>query len=338
MTSVDWRDGRAHVVLAAVGYDALIVALEALQRDARLRAVEATITARVEPGISARRAHARPLTAPDDGPATARGCPGRGGCARGDRRSRMARARGASRFRASRVPPATPCASAAAEGTVWRGRGTHRRGDGANPIAWDVDFRPLLQGTVRVQVRSVTAPRRRAQRSHFTGMQSRCTTSTSRFRPPSSRPSSGYAASVAGEVGAIADDFELAPGSYRGEARLVWRGARIDGIGDVGPLDLGEVRSTVKADGNAISGPLANEGGDLALRGRWTMNAKDGLALALLLTPARADQAELTRTLSAIGTAEAEAGASTGARRCDEPQASTRAVPCPQRGARPAGR
>ena len=30
VTSVDWRDGRAHVVLAAVGYDALIVALEAL--------------------------------------------------------------------------------------------------------------------------------------------------------------------------------------------------------------------------------------------------------------------------------------------------------------------
>ncbi len=50
VTSLDWRDGRAHVVLAAVGYDALIVALEALQRDARLRAVEATLTARVEPG------------------------------------------------------------------------------------------------------------------------------------------------------------------------------------------------------------------------------------------------------------------------------------------------
>jgi type II secretory pathway component PulM len=50
VTSVDWRDGRAHMVLAGVGYDALIVALEALQRDTRLRAVEATITARVEPG------------------------------------------------------------------------------------------------------------------------------------------------------------------------------------------------------------------------------------------------------------------------------------------------
>ena len=50
VTSLDWRDGRAHVVFAAIGYDTLIGLLEALQRDARLRAVEATITARVEPG------------------------------------------------------------------------------------------------------------------------------------------------------------------------------------------------------------------------------------------------------------------------------------------------
>lgn len=51
VTSLDWRDGRARIVLAEVGYDALIGALEALQRDAHLRVVAATITARVEPGI-----------------------------------------------------------------------------------------------------------------------------------------------------------------------------------------------------------------------------------------------------------------------------------------------
>ena len=50
VTSLDWRDGRAHIVLAAVGYDALMVALDALQQDARLRAVEATLTARVDRG------------------------------------------------------------------------------------------------------------------------------------------------------------------------------------------------------------------------------------------------------------------------------------------------
>jgi len=50
VTELEWQERRAHVVFAAVAYDSLIVALEALQRDARLRAVEATLTARVEPG------------------------------------------------------------------------------------------------------------------------------------------------------------------------------------------------------------------------------------------------------------------------------------------------
>ncbi len=49
-TQVEWHDGRAHIVFAAVDYAALITALEAIQRDVRLRAVEATLTARIEPG------------------------------------------------------------------------------------------------------------------------------------------------------------------------------------------------------------------------------------------------------------------------------------------------
>ncbi len=51
VTQLDWQDDRAHVVYAAVRFDALILALEALQREAHLRAVEAIITARVEPGM-----------------------------------------------------------------------------------------------------------------------------------------------------------------------------------------------------------------------------------------------------------------------------------------------
>jgi len=50
VTQLDWQGDRAHIVFAAVGYDALITLLEALQRDAKLRAVVATLTARVEPG------------------------------------------------------------------------------------------------------------------------------------------------------------------------------------------------------------------------------------------------------------------------------------------------
>jgi len=50
VTQLEWQEGRARIVFAAIGYDALIVALEALQRDAQLRAVDLTMTARVEPG------------------------------------------------------------------------------------------------------------------------------------------------------------------------------------------------------------------------------------------------------------------------------------------------
>lgn len=51
VTQTEWSDERVRVVFAAVGYDALVAALETLQREGRLRAVEATLTARVEPGL-----------------------------------------------------------------------------------------------------------------------------------------------------------------------------------------------------------------------------------------------------------------------------------------------
>ena len=50
VTQLEWQEGRARVVFAAVPYDALIALLEALQRDGGLRAVDATLTARVEAG------------------------------------------------------------------------------------------------------------------------------------------------------------------------------------------------------------------------------------------------------------------------------------------------
>ena len=50
VTQIEWQEGRARIVFADVKFDALVAALEALQRDARLRVVEGTLTARVEPG------------------------------------------------------------------------------------------------------------------------------------------------------------------------------------------------------------------------------------------------------------------------------------------------
>ena len=50
VTQIDWQEGRARVVFATIGFDSLIPTLEALQRETGLRIIEATLTARVEPG------------------------------------------------------------------------------------------------------------------------------------------------------------------------------------------------------------------------------------------------------------------------------------------------
>lgn len=50
VTQIEWQDGRARVVFAAVDFARLVAMLEALQRDAGFAVVEATLTARVEPG------------------------------------------------------------------------------------------------------------------------------------------------------------------------------------------------------------------------------------------------------------------------------------------------
>ena len=51
VTSLEWRDERAQLVFAAISYERLVGLLEAVQQDAKLRAVEVTLTARVEPGM-----------------------------------------------------------------------------------------------------------------------------------------------------------------------------------------------------------------------------------------------------------------------------------------------
>jgi type II secretory pathway component PulM len=49
-TQIEWHEGRARIAVDAVPFDALVAALDALDREARLSVVEATLTARVEPG------------------------------------------------------------------------------------------------------------------------------------------------------------------------------------------------------------------------------------------------------------------------------------------------
>jgi len=193
-----------------------------------------------------------------------------------------------------------------AEGTVRRGQGSMVAGAARIPIAWHVEIWPLLRGVVRLQVTSGTG----AETPRATIAAS---AETVAFHDVDvTIPAAAFAAalgqavvgSVAGEVNLTAAGVELTPGSSRGEARLDWHAAHITFVGNALPLDLGVVRATLTAGGDALSGSIDNAGGDLALRGEWAMRPEDGLRLALLLTPRRAGQVELAGALSAIGTAD----------------------------------
>jgi type II secretory pathway component PulM len=50
VTQIEWQGARARLTFEAVPFDALVRLLEALQRDARTRVVDAKLIARVEPG------------------------------------------------------------------------------------------------------------------------------------------------------------------------------------------------------------------------------------------------------------------------------------------------
>jgi len=192
------------------------------------------------------------------------------------------------------------------EGTVWRGSGNVVAGTARIPVAWHLETWPLLRGVVRLRVTSGTgAPTPRATIAASADTVSLDDVAvTFPAEVFTAALSQAAVVAVAGEVSLNATTVEWTPASSRGEARFGWHSARITFVGSALPLDLGEVRATLTADGRAFSGPVANDGGDLALRGEWAMGPNEDLRLALLLTPRHAGQPEIARALSALGTAD----------------------------------
>jgi hypothetical protein len=197
---------------------------------------------------------------------------------------------------------------ASAQGTLWRGRGVVTDANMRLPLEWNVDVWPLLRGTVHLRVRSDTgADSPRGTLDVRTGD---ITLEDADVTVPAATIGKMLgnmtADSIDGEVTASTSKLRLAAGSNSGEARLAWRNARIRIIGGAAPLDLGDVRTTLVASGATMSGPLANDGGSLALRGDWSLKENDALMLALHVTPRKPGDADLIRGLSALGKPEGD--------------------------------
>ena len=192
------------------------------------------------------------------------------------------------------------------DGTVWNGRGNLVVKATRIPIAWRVECWPLLRGVLRVRLASGTG----AATPHATievGADTLALHDVDVTLPAQvfgATLSPFGAEAVAGEISLNADDFEWKPGAGRGEVRILWRAARIAFAGSAAALDLGNVRTLATANGNALSGPVTNDGGDLALRGEWALHAHDSVQLVLHVAPRGPGLADLERTLSAIGTAD----------------------------------
>jgi hypothetical protein len=190
-----------------------------------------------------------------------------------------------------------------AEGTIWRGRGTLVASREARlPLTWSIDPWPLLRGELRLSLfpydANGTAPHGeialRAGTVALRGLDVALPAGMLRVAAP------GTGLGAAGWVRVTSSALDWAPTGSRGEALIVWRDARIAaGNGDA--IALGSVTAVLSATGDGLAGPVANEGGDLGVRGNVSLRFRTA-ELSLLLAPRRADDAALARSLAAIGT------------------------------------
>lgn len=208
---------------------------------------------------------------------------------------------------ASRVEKATGGAFAArdVEGTVWRGRGVLAGGSAQLPLAWTVDPGPLLQGELRAHVApfdgASTVPHAEvvAGRNHIALRNADVTLPAIMVIQPTALARIGLVAD--GDVTLTTPWLAWTPPSIQGDARVVWRMARLT-LPPFPPVDLGELTATLAANGARLAGPVVNNGGDLDIRGNISVGADRSADVSLTLTPRRADDTALTRLLAAFGT------------------------------------
>ena len=195
-----------------------------------------------------------------------------------------------------------------AEGTIWRAQGVVVAGPTRIPIAWRVERWPLVLGEVRLQVMPGFGNGTGSPHADITIRRNSVSLRDLDLTSPASfiaaATGSVAAATVGGDVNVNSANMDWMPAGSRGEARVFWRTARLIFIGGAAPLVLGAMRLTLTADGDRLSGPVANDGGDLDVRGEVTIREQDGIRLTLTLVPRRSDNAQLALALALIGTAD----------------------------------
>ena len=174
------------------------------------------------------------------------------------------------------------------------------------PIAWRIEPWPILLGELRLHLMPGSGRADGSPRADITFKRNSVSLRNVDLSFPASliATATGRAPmeAVGGEVNVSAAAIDWPSPGSRGKASALWRAARLIFVAGAAPLDLGDMQMTLIADGDRLSGPVANEGGDLDVRGDITIREQDGIRLALLLAPRRSDSTQLALALALIGT------------------------------------
>jgi hypothetical protein len=191
------------------------------------------------------------------------------------------------------------------EGTIWHARAMLVGGGARLPIAWNLEFWPLLHGEARIRIgpyagTTTGPPRARLQlRTGSISVHDVDIVIPAPMLAALAAAPAGW--SVTGEVAFSAAALEWSPPKSRGDLVLVWRRARLAPVTDGVPIDLGNVSVTLKAEGDAMGGPIRNDGGALSVAGEARARNGDDTIVKLELAPRAGDDSALEAALTALG-------------------------------------
>ena len=191
-----------------------------------------------------------------------------------------------------------------AAGTLRSGRGVLSDNSGTLrlPIAWHVALVPLLRGELEIvldpegdSARPKGVLTRRDGTLAVSGLEIHAPASSLRVLLPLTAPPLG------GDLKVSAPDFQWGDRAPTGQIDAQWSSANI-AIADA-TVALGDVRVVAMPEGRALRGTFDNRGGDVAVRGEFTL--ADVLDVSASLTPAPGAPADVLRVLAALGPPDA---------------------------------
>jgi hypothetical protein len=191
---------------------------------------------------------------------------------------------------------------AAADGTVWRGRGVLMAASTLRiPVAWSMEPWPLLRGELRLRIAApdatgIAPSAAIAARQDAVGVRELDVNLPAEI-VEALGPRSGIR--PGGTVRVTSPALDWTPGQFAGSARIDWQDARL-ALSEDSAIGLGNVNATLTAAGDRLSGPVINTGGEFDVRGTLSLAANGATVLSVAMMPRGGDRTR-SRTLSLTG-------------------------------------